>query len=739
MTEITCKLCDKIISLDPSDPETYIHKTESGNPLIGKLFTIRAGHLTESESIHINVVVIDEDGIYRAHKDYYEETLQDKSTPDLWDDLTREIPFELRPYLSLSNIEDRRILSSSPCPPNKNIVGWYEYLTKLKEENPNNQLLTLLAVKWGFIIGKGKELNRSSYESSSWSYPLFLRLQARFSPSPTLIEQVQKIDFKSAPLLLQLEHELAKAEVFLRLGQHDLLADLHDHCQKKWGNESLIEVKSGLMLIQAYNSFGLMILGKIKEALELIQPAFNFGQILENREIISVAGNFHAAILASSGELERPLEIYNIVLGVSEELGDERTKVVVSTNMSDIESKQGLYDQALKRQRTMLELPTVQEEFFLRSSLQSIIAETLFIAERYEQSREICQSVLTEKNLSTYYQGQLLSTLKKIAGKTADKQLLEFVRDNLPEDKEFLESPAGLIFKHDLLAIDAELRNDWLEMIDNLKIERDIMFENKLDEFASDIEIRLAQGYFKLYQENNLLAFLNHAYNHLDLAKTIALEKQSYLDLCRLVILKGLLAAESKASELAKLHFEEALKIAQEYKLTNLEVNIREHLDQLDKGTIEKSADSILRKIFRRLSFRKAEKAQTPLPKSIVYSIWIGKLDASWNIILQNDNDGTSEHTYFLKGCSELWNNIKKDTLQQLNYFTVSVGAVLIENSLNFQLIALCNHLDYITRVSIQKILPTLEEFSLKSIPEELSENVLKVINKDISKFSEVN
>jgi hypothetical protein len=113
MTEINCKLCEHKINFDIRDPNTYIHKSESGNPMIGKLFTIRVGHSTDSDSLHINVVVIDENGAYRAHKDYYKEKKSERGTPDVWSSLQRLIPLELRSYLSLANEEEIKILTSS--------------------------------------------------------------------------------------------------------------------------------------------------------------------------------------------------------------------------------------------------------------------------------------------------------------------------------------------------------------------------------------------------------------------------------------------------------------------------------------------------------------------------------------------------------------------------------------------------------------------------------------------------
>ena len=738
MTEINCKICDKKINFNINNSNTYIHKSESGNTMIGKLYTIRVGHPTDSDSLHINVVVIDEKGEYRAHKDYYEEKKAGKGAPDLWSTFQRLVPLELRAYLSLANEEEINILTTISGIQNKTIGEWYEYLTDLRHNNPHSQLLTFLAVKWGFIIGKGKDLLNYKYEPSSWSYLIYLRLQARFAPSSELILIAKRIDFKSAPPIIQLEAAIAKAEAFLRLSAYNLLEKLYDNCQKEWGDQTSIEMKTGLMLLQGYYGFRLYFLGKINEAIEIIEPVFNFGQLLDNREIISVAGNFYAAVNQSSGDLEKALRIFEIVLKVSEEMGDERTHAVISSNMSVLESKQGLYDQALKRQQAILELPIVQEEFFIRSSLLSIIAETLFISERYDESKELCQKVLSEENVPTYYKLDLLSTLKRIAGKTDSLELIELVRNNLPNDSEFLESPVGNIFMHDLQAIEGELLGNWSELIDHLNEEREIMFMNQSVEDASDIEIRLGEGYFKYFQETGNLEHLNQAYNHLDLAKTIAIENQSYVDLCRLVILKGLLAAESRLPEQAKLYFEEALKTAQEFNLSSLEKDINVNLEQLNTGIIEKSAGSVLGRMFQRLTFRKSEETKSK-KKSIVQTIFIGTQDSAWELILQNEKSGSPQDANYLIGFHDLWNRVKKYMLQQqINYFTVSKGAVLIENSTHFQLIALCDQLDYLTRLTLQNLLPALESFSFRHIPEELEEETLKILSNGIGKFIKV-
>lgn len=740
MTEVECKLCKEKISFDINSPNTYIQKDSTGNSLIGNLYTVRVSHKADSNSLHINVVVVDENGEYRAHKDYYQEKEKIEGLKDVWEKFIHQIPLELRYYMQLSDNDDKEALLSIPKPYDKPIEKWEEIFEMLKEKGPENQFISFIFHKWKFIIGKDKEINKNAIDKNSWSYPIFIRLKARYSPSPKVLEEANNMNFNSEPTLIQLEEKIARAEVYLRMDEHDLLERLYKESSQLWGKETAIGIKSGFMMIQSYYSFSLNILGKSNKALSLVEPAFNFGQIIENRELICIAGNFFAAILQSSGDYDKSLKIYKVVLDVSRELGDSRTEAVVSINISIIESKQGLYDKALKRQLGLLESPLIQEEYFLRSSLQSIITETLFIAERYEESQELCKKILEEEeNISTYYKSQVLSVLKRISGKTSSPSLLEYVRDNLLKDKEFLESPTGHIFHHDLKAIDAELNENWLDMTYELLKEREIMFKNDFLEDASDIEIRLAQAYFELYKNSEDLEYLNKSYSHIDLASTIASENQNYLVITRLITLKGLLALESGLKIEAKHKLEDALEIAQNHNLTNVEKNIKDHLHQLSKGKIENSTGSVLKRLFRVLTFRKAEQS-TQQKESIVYSIWICRRNSDWNMILQNKTEGSETLSSYFEGfCDSLMITNDNRDEQQPAYYSLDRGDVLIEKSKTFQLIALCSHLDYLTRLTLQKLLPSLEEFPFKHIPEKISEKVIELVNNQFTGFDITN
>lgn len=151
-------------------------------------------------------------------------------------------------------------------------------------------------------------------------------------------------------------------------------------------------------------------------------------------------------------------------------------------------------------------------------------------------------------------------------------------------------------------------------------------------------------------------------------------------------MLQGLLAAESNLTDQARTYFNEALQIAQDNNLLNLKQEILENLDHLNKGIIEKATDSILRRMFNRLTFRKTEEKKS-IEKSVVYTIFIGTQNSAWRLILQNEKSGSPNHTNYLFGIHDLWVNLRKNLLlqQKTHYFTVSRGALLIENSPHFK------------------------------------------------------
>ncbi|MBD3406054.1 MAG: hypothetical protein GF411_08020 [Candidatus Lokiarchaeota archaeon] len=733
MTEFKCKICNQDISFDLDDSSTYLSKTESGNPLIGKLYTVRVGHRGGVNVLHINVVVVDENGEYRAHKDSYEESESADDTSS-FERVSQKFPSEIKPFLDLASESDRTIISAISQPMDCTADGWTRTISQLYELDTSSRLFEFLLAKWNFIVGNGSEIPEGAARSESWGYPLYLRFRCRVSGSPELLELTKELHFDSYPPLIQFEVAMAKAENFLRMAAFEHLDELYEFVQKNWGDTDLVQEKIALLVIQSYWGFSQYRKGEVAKALGLIEPAFSFGQIINNREIIAVVGTLYANVLRARGDLSTALNVYEVALNTMEELGDERGKVILSINMSIVEYKQGKFEQSLQRQKDTLNSLVAQREFLIRNTILNNMAENLLALERYEESQKIAQDVLSEENIPVDLRMALLANLKLIAGKTESLDLLNWIKCNLP-DNEYMASPRGQIFQYDLDAIDAELHQNWELMISLLKKQLDIMTENKLTEEANDIELRIAEGYFTKFQETKDMQYLNEAYKHLDMAKILALESQYYSDLCRLAIIKGLLAIQAELSERARAHFEDALSIARSNELYSLESQVIKHLDQLEQGQLEEESTSTLRSLFQRLTFRRAEERKKWRPSN-VYAIWISKRDEAWEILLQNEEIGNSDYTNYLLGLVDLWDKIGHHTEQDaVDSFQGSRGFVIIESSSEYDVIVLSDQIDYILRASMQDVIEEIESFPLNHIDEELTAKTLATIESRIGKF----
>lgn len=79
ITEIKCEICQKPIIIELNDPSSYISKTVEENVLFGKLITIKTMHQITNRSNekeqHFNIVVLDQNGKYRAHADSFVQTI----------------------------------------------------------------------------------------------------------------------------------------------------------------------------------------------------------------------------------------------------------------------------------------------------------------------------------------------------------------------------------------------------------------------------------------------------------------------------------------------------------------------------------------------------------------------------------------------------------------------------------------------------------------------------------------
>ncbi len=108
--EFQCQVCRETLSMDPEDEGTFLSKTEHDQVFGMQLVTYRVAHIMGDER-HVNTIILDHEGYFRGHRDYYSEkigTTEPTRTNHYWT-VSREIPTLSESRLvRLAFITDRR-------------------------------------------------------------------------------------------------------------------------------------------------------------------------------------------------------------------------------------------------------------------------------------------------------------------------------------------------------------------------------------------------------------------------------------------------------------------------------------------------------------------------------------------------------------------------------------------------------------------------------------------------------
>lgn len=725
MINIQCEICQEDIQFNLNNPDTFLSVTESGNPFTGKIINVRLAHTVNNER-HINVVVLDVDGLYKTHKDSYIEKKQIEQELN-WEQIKREFPFEIRHYLDLAEKKEQGLLCKITELEQKDSL--LNFLVTLWNEYPENQLLAILAAKWSFLSGKNTEIILERAHKQEWIIPVAIRLRSRFNPSEALFHEINSISFEDKPINIQLEWSLAQSEVYLRLAKYEELSTLYHRTIEKWQHDTHIEVKKYCTMIEAYYAFSLYRQGKLKASLELTRPLFSFAKMLEDKELLITVGTLYGSILRADGNLGQSYKVYNEVLEVSKDLQNERNQVVISNNLGIIETMQGAYHKALDRYLKLIDSPTVKSEFHIRNVIYINLSDIQVKLKNYSSAVEYAKKVVVQENISLPMKIALLNNLKLVTSRIKSRDLLDYIKTVIAgHDEKYFKTPNGRVFILDLQTIENELNEDWFSVIGSLKSQLSIIKEHSLTEQLSEIEIRIAEAFFKLFEQSHEMNYLHNAYDHLDLAKTIALEAGYNADLCKLIFLKGMIASALNIQERAKSHLLEAQTLAKEHKLDELLKEINPVLKRIEQGLDKESDSQKLETIFKNLreTTNKGEKDKNKSEVNIKF-IWVQSKNFSWERVYVHKKEEDQEKSGYnldgyLKGLRALWPTVKHQIMKEArNSFEISNGILIKESSDNFQALILADKSDYMTRITIQTLLEKLEKFPLKNIGEELS------------------
>ncbi len=718
-TKFQCKLCGKNIVVDLEDSKTYIQKTTIENELLGNLYSYRISHQADENIKHINVIIVDKQGDYRAHRDSYEEKVEsDSDLVQKWAFYSSFFPYELHSYLVLASNDLKKALVEQDLPEDVNAPAFLDYLKLLVTNNPQFDLLHFLAAKWAYITADTNYINEIVTSPPSWAHIIVIGFGKLEPDISKQTEDVDKLEtfFEDLPAVIDAEIVHTKAWFYNRTNNFEKLKDLYLSISEKWKDKLDLSYKTVFHIVGSLYAFQLQIRGNVSEALKIIEPAFNYAQLIGDRKMIVVVGNLYGGVLRPAGNVEKAFTIYNNAKGVAEEINDQRTLSAIIGNLAIIDVLEGRLTAALEKFLSLLELPVIDENPSYKYGAYINIAVVYNRLKQYDKAIEFAKKIIEDRPpmAITAYAFPVLIIISR---KTKDTELIQYVLENISEDG-FFETARGKFIKIDIQATLAELDENWDKMIEDLHNALDLAINESIFEEVIGVEIRLAEAYLIKYKHTNNIEHLNNCYKQLDLARDLALESHYYPELVQLTLLKGILAAQAGSSERAEKILTEALEIAKKQNLVVLTEEATSTLDSLYKGSLG-TTDSSSLKLFNKLKDFTPTTPTKQKPKSIVEIVWVSSQTYHWEFMLKTSEQIEQTALGYMYCLRDLWKYAKKDIEKQGININHGKYMLLIEQSTNFTIIALSTKTSYQVRSQIEEILQKMENFTMKHITEE--------------------
>jgi len=723
VAEFDCAICHTPISFKLNNEDSYISKEESGNALLGSMFTYRVEHTTELEK-HINVVVYDTDGNYRAHKDVYKENIVDSQIDieSQFQKLLNRIPVEIKHIFSLADKESKQYLIRFSTFDQLRLEEIYIEISKVIA-NTSKPVIYLLYSKLCLILGKNIELPKEP-TVDDWHYCLILRKQARAAIEPEILDQVNEIQVN----LEQVEAEIAiaQAEIALRLSEIEALEKIYQ-AYVDWKQDPEIFKKQAFYTIQAYYGYGLFLQGQFQEGLELVEPAFNFSQIIDSRELILIAGNFYGSIIKNSGQLEQAKEVYSLVRDTADEIGDERSVVVVSNNIGTTLYQTGQLEEALIVFDEVRNHSIAQKEFIL--ALVAIInsAEALLELSRIDEAIEIIKEGMV-REIPLQYRIAVYRTFLTIIRASSDNELMEYF-DLQSDLNDFEQSVNGKILLLDVDATKAEMNGQYGKAIDYLKQSEQLLEENNQLENLSAHELRMAELYFAEYKESRDESAITSSFELLDKIIIHAREQGYHGQVYQMTYLKAMMAAEMGSYDRVEKLLTEAKSIIHAFNLETYLEEIDEAIDKLHSGELLDKDYRDTRSMFANLT--DVQNVKIEPKESEVNLVHIYANDLSWDIKFVDDSLSELEQGYYA-AIQDTWRLIKSKFDSQTSAVIRGKFVIMMDFTSNFHILVMSDHEDSRIRRVIHDLLVKLENFELSPIISEREEYTKQIVSEEL-------
>jgi len=565
---ISCGICNEEFIFDMADEKTFLSMEESGNPLIGKLFTVRLVHekTVKGKTVkHLNTVVIDTNGEYRAHKDSFilPESLgtEIEQLDDYFKNqklIMQRCPIDLTPHIEKLSPQDLEILIEFLPPAGKHLgresfgtflmgcvniletvcpemikpldesVDKEDFYDFTKTEKLSNAFL-YLTVKALFF-----NLKREMIEaiSARIRYPPINLVNVRTSIIQGDITSVMgelsflEKEVDENDLLANGEWCITKAEYLERSNRlSELLRYLTEMTEKPVfaAYHPLIQGEIWLKLSVAQSISGLP-----DKAEKNLEKALYICAYTGSNRLNALTFIEKGLIEQRNGQFVYAKKSFEDALEASASYGDPKTISLAYFHLGDIYLQEGKFDDAVivfEGCESYSEILKDERLFLLTRSKR---AQCLFHLGEYEQAINMALHTLgdAKRGLMNDLQLQLFKNLSEMIWSRTELQekydILSVFEEQVIALLERTSGNATRSLAYEILGIIAITKKDMLTALEMFNDALKLAQKAQITQAQIQIHLRLAYVYAELSAQSTTITSLQKAYNHLDLAQILS-------------------------------------------------------------------------------------------------------------------------------------------------------------------------------------------------------------------------
>ncbi|MHA1910426.1 MAG: tetratricopeptide repeat protein [Candidatus Kariarchaeaceae archaeon] len=565
---ISCGICNEEFIFDMADDRTFLSMEDSGNPLIGKLHTYRIVHEKNEDGKivkHLNTVVIDTNGEYRAHKDSFILPESLGSEIEQLDDyfknqklIMQRCPIDLTPHIEKLSPQDLEILLEFLPPAGKHL-GRESFGTFLMGcVNVLESVCPEMIKPLDEPVEKEEFFDFTKIEKISNAF-LYLTVKGLFfNLKRDMIEAISsRIQFPPINLV-NVRTSIIQGDITTVMGElsflekevdnSDLLADGEwcvtkaEYLERSNRLSELLRYLTQITEKPIFAAYHPIIQGEIWLKLSVAQSISGFPEKAEkNLEkalyICAYTGSNRLNALAfiekglieqRNGQFVYAKKSFEDALEASASYGDPKNISLAYFHLGDIYLQEGKFNDAVivfEGCESYSEILKDERLFLLTRSKR---AQCLFHLGEYEQAINMALQTLgdAKRGLMNDLQLQLFKILSEMIWSRTELQekydILSVFEEQVNALLERISGNSTCSLAYEILGIIAITKKEMNTALDKFNKSLKLAQKAQITQAQIQIHLRLSYVYAELSAQSTTITFLQKAYNHLDLAQILS-------------------------------------------------------------------------------------------------------------------------------------------------------------------------------------------------------------------------